>query len=70
MALKQAARSTRTPRIRASLCKEWIDLNLRTDGGLDMETAENTRRWLALSRIVTPTNLCEEYLTKEVHPTF
>ncbi len=35
-----------------------------------METAENTRRWLALSRIVTTTNLCEEYLTKHVYPRF
>ena len=70
MALKQAARSTSTPRIRASLCKEWIDRNLRTDGGMDMETAENTRQLLELSRIVTPTNLCEEYLTKEVYPKF
>ena len=70
VALKQAARSTSTPHMRASLCEEWIDLNLRTDGGLDMETAENTRRWLALSRIVTTTNLCEEYLTKQVYPRF
>jgi len=70
VALKQAARSTSTPRIRASLCKEWIDLNLRTDGGMDMETAENTRRWLALSRIVPPTNLSEEYLDKRVYPKF
>ncbi len=54
----------------ASQCQEWGDLNLRTDAGLDMETAENTRRWLALSRIVTTTNLCEEYLTKQVYPLF
>ncbi len=56
--------------MRAGLCQEWVDLNLNTDGGLDMETAENTRRWLALSRIVTTTNLCEEYLTKRVYPRF
>ncbi len=39
-----------------------------TDGELDMD--EPTRRLLELSRIVTPTNLCEEYLTKEVYPRF
>ncbi len=70
VALKQAAQSKPSPRMRAGLCEEWVDLNLRTDGGLDMETAENTRRWLALSRIVTTTNLCEEYLTKHVYPRF
>ncbi len=43
---------------------------MHTDGGLDMETAENTGRWLALSCIVTTTNLCEEYLTKQVYPRF
>ncbi len=61
---------TTASRRRAGLCEEWGDLNLRTDGGLDMETAENTRRWLALSRIVTTTNLCEEHLTKQVYPRF
>ncbi len=70
VALKQAAQSKPSPRMRAGLCEEWVDLNLRTDGGLDMETAENTRRWLALSRIVTSSNLCEEYLTKQVYPKF
>ncbi len=35
-----------------------------------METDENTRRWLALSRIVTTTNLCEEYLTKQLYSRF
>ena len=39
-------------------------------GRLDMVTDETTRLWLALSRIVTPTNLCEEYLTKEACPKF
>lgn len=51
-------------------CMEWQDINLRTDGGLDMETAENTRRWLALSRIITATNLCDEYLTRQIYPNF
>lgn len=51
-------------------CMAWHDLNLQTDGGLDMETAENTRRWLALSRIVTATNLCDEYLTRQIYPNF
>ena len=40
------------------------------DGELDMETDENTQQWLELSRIVTPTNLCEEYLDKQVYPRF
>ncbi len=70
VALKQAARSKPSPRMRVSRCEEWIDLILRSDGGLDMETAENTRRWLVLSRIVTTTNLCEEYFTREVYPKF
>ncbi len=74
VALKQAQtlppRSQRSPTRQAKLCEEWMDLNLRTDGGLNMETDENTRRWLALSRIVTTRNLCEEYLTEEVYPKF
>ena len=63
----------RTPlpaRVRTDVCALWQDLNLRTDGGLDMETAEQTRRWLALSKIVTGTGLCEAYITKEVYPRF
>ncbi len=63
----------RTPlpaRMRTDVCALWQDLNLRTNGGLDMETAEQTRRWLALSRIVTATNLCEAYINKEVYPRF
>ncbi len=60
----------RSAEMTKDLCREWVDLNLRTDGGLDMETDENTRRWLALSRIVTETNLCEEYIGKEVYPRF
>lgn len=51
-------------------CALWLDLNLRTDGGLDMRTSENTRKWRALSRIVTATNICDEYLTKEIYPRF
>ncbi len=59
-----------SPAMRAGVCREWGDLNLLTDNRLGMETDEDTRRWLALSRIVTTTNLCEEYLTKEVYPKF
>ena len=55
---------------RVDACMEWRDLNLRTDGGLNMETTEDTRRWLALSRIVTATNLCSEYLTRRIYPSF
>jgi len=61
-------RSAPSPRMRAQPCNEWGDLNLPTDGELEMD--EPTRRLLELSRIVTPTNLCEEYLTKEVYPKF
>jgi len=52
------------------VCREWGDLNLRTDGGLDMGSTETTRRWLALSRIVTSTNLCERYLRADLYPGF
>ncbi len=57
-----------SPAMRAGVCREWGDLNLGTEGGPDMETDEDTRRWLALSRIVRTTNLCEEYFTREVYP--
>lgn len=50
---------------RSDFCRQWIDLNLETDGGLDMDTDENTRKFLALSRIVTATNLCEGYMSQE-----
>lgn len=54
----------------AEACALWLDLNLSTDGGLDMHTSENTRKWRALSRIVTATNVCDEYLTKDMYPKF
>ncbi len=54
----------------ADACALWLDLNLNTNGGLDMRTSENARKWLALSRIVTATNICDEYLTKDVYPKF
>ncbi len=72
VALKQAEnapqRSTPSPRIRAQSCEEWRDLNLPRDAGLEMD--ETTRQLLELSRIVTPTNLCEEYRDKQVYPRF
>ncbi len=74
VATKQAARSPGTSRRSAKstqdVCREWVDLNLRTNGGFDMETDENTRRWLALSQIVTETNLCEGYIGRKVFPRF
>ncbi len=74
MALQEAASAPpwRQPLTasRTKVCEEWVELNLRTDGGLEMDTAENTRKWLALSRIVTATNLCDEYLTAQVYPRF
>ncbi len=74
VALEQAEnapqRSTPSARLRAQPCDdtEWGDLSLPTDGELELD--EPTRRLLELSRIVTPINLCEEYLTKEVDPKF
>ena len=63
----RTAQETRRP---VDACMAWHDLNLRTYGGLDMETAEQTRLWLALSRIVTATDLCDEYLTRQIYPNF
>ncbi len=61
-------RSTLSSRMRAQPCEEWGNLTLPTDGELELD--EPTRRLLELSRIVTPINLCEEYLTKEAYPKF
>ncbi len=70
LAENEQQRSAPSARLRAQPCDEagWGDLTLPTDGELDMD--EPTRRLLELSRIVTPANLCEEYLTKEVYPKF
>jgi hypothetical protein len=74
VALKLAARPSpamqRAEKVRTDPCALWLDLNLDTDGGLDMKTSENTRKWLALSRIVTATNLCEEYIARGIYPKF
>ncbi len=74
VATKLAASIPPTPRRSADMtqdvCREWVDLNLHTNGGFDMETDENTRRWLALSQIVTETNLCEGYIGRKVVPRF
>ncbi len=55
---------------RSDVCWEWVDLNLLTDGGLDMRSTDNTRKWLALSRIVTATNLCGLYRDPGTFPRF
>lgn len=74
VALKMAEQPSpavqRRQKVLADACALWLDLALDTDGGLDMQTSENTRKWLALSRIVTATNICDEYLTKEIYPKF
>ncbi len=74
VALKLAERPSpaaqRRQRVLTDACALWLDLNLGTDGGLDMETSENSRKWLALSRIVTATNICEEYLSRRMYPQF
>lgn len=57
-------------RQRSDVCREWVDLNLLTDGGLDMGSTDNTRKWLALSRIVTATNLCGLYRNPGTFPRF
>ncbi len=62
--------STPSLRIRAQPCDEWGDLSLPRDGKLGKEMDEPTRQLLELSRIVTPTNLCKEYLDKQVYPKF
>ncbi len=63
-------RAMPSPRIRTQPCEEWRDLSLPRDAELDMEMDEATRKLLELSRIVTPTNLYEEYLDKQVYPKF
>ncbi len=69
LAENEQQRSAPSPRLRAQPCDdEWGDLSLPADGELELD--EPTRRLLELSRIVTPTNLCEEYLTKEAYPKF
>ena len=74
VALKLAERPSpavqRRQQVLADPCALWLDLNLSTDGGLDMKTSENSRKWLALSRIVTATNICEEYISRGVYPKF
>jgi len=70
LAENEQQRSAPSARLRAQPCDdtEWGDLSLPTDGELELD--EPTRRLLELSRIVTPINLCEEYLTKEAYPKF
>ncbi len=63
-------RAMPSPRIRTQPCEEWRNLSLPRDGELDMKMDEATRELLELSRIVTPTNLCEEYLDKQVYQKF
>jgi hypothetical protein len=74
VALKVAERPSpgkqRADMARMDPCALWMDLNFRTEGGLDMKTSEQTRRWLALSRIVTATNICEEYFQRSLYPRF
>lgn len=62
--------SRRRQQVLDDVCALWLDLNLSTDGGLDMRTTEHTRKWLALSRIVTATNVCEGSLRKDLFPRF
>ncbi len=46
----------------ANACEEWIALNDRTQGGHLIQTTQDRQRWVALSRIVTVTNICEGYV--------
>lgn len=46
----------------ANACEEWMALNDRTQGGHLIQTTEDRQRWVALSRIVTVTNMCEGYV--------
>jgi len=72
LAENEQQRSAPSARLRAQPCDEaeWGDLTLPRDGELGMEMDEPTRQLLELSRIVTPTNLCEESLAKQVYPRF
>lgn len=70
LAERPSPAAQRRQRAVRDVCALWLDLNLDTGGGLDMRTSENTRKWLAFSHIVTATNICEEYLTREVYPRF
>ena len=65
---EQPTRIVQPEAARRDVCQQWIDLNRMTDGTLDMGGTANTQTWLALSRIVTATNLCEEYMDRPVYP--
>ena len=60
----------RAERVRTDPCAQWLDLELPPDSGLDQTTAENTRKWTAWSRIVPVTDLCKEYLHKDLYSGF
>ncbi len=71
VATKQADRlpARRSADRTQDVCREWIDLNLRTNGGYQVDV-EDAQRWVTLSRIVIDTNICEGYLGSEVFPRF
>ncbi len=70
MAERPSPAVQRRQKVLADACALWLDLNLETDGGLDMHQAEKSRKWLALARIVTATNICEEYISRKMYPKF
>lgn len=69
--------STQTARVPLSdLCREWVDLNLRTRGGVGGtgfgpdgasvgQSTQDRQRYVELNRIVSATNLCEGYIYRE-----
>ena len=59
-----------SPMMLTKVCEAWKDLSLRTDGGLSLKTDENTRKWLALSNIVTATKPRNQYIEAAVFPGF
>ncbi len=73
VATKQAERipptARRSAKMTQDICGEWVDLNLRTNGGYQVDV-EDAQRWVTLSRIVIDTNICEGYLGSEVFPRF
>ena len=60
----------RAEKIRTDPCAQWLDLSLQRHVTVGIETDEDVKKWEYLSKIVPDTNLCEEYMSKQVTPRF